>query len=355
MKTLLKFIFIIVFSSLYNFSFAEDDNPRFLDNRKKGERIFKGFTVDGKAYKSCIDCHLLKSTDTINWAPSAYDLHDKILNRPEYDIVDKLQNPTGDIFTSIHSELDLTENEILHIKDYIISLNDTSKKQNKSYFVLISIFLAIAIIVVFINIIYKLRYLWIKMISIGIVLISCLYIFNTLYTHASKFGRSQFYAPDQPIKFSHKVHSQQNKIDCKYCHHSVEYSKSATIPHMSLCLNCHSVVREGTRSGKFEIDKIHNSLDIKRAVSWNRIHSLPDHVFFSHAQHVTIGKLECVDCHGKVENQHLLMQMKSLSMGWCIDCHKQKHVDISNGYYSRLKGSTSVSNLGGRDCSKCHY
>ncbi len=181
-------------------------------------------------------------------------------------------------------------------------------------------------------------------------------------------GRTKNYAPLQPIKFSHKVHATDNKIDCIYCHHSVETAKSAGIPSTNICMNCHELVREGTNSGRFEINKILANVENKKSTEWIRIHKLPDHVFFSHAQHAGAGKLECAECHGLVENEHLAKQFSELSMGWCLDCHRSKKVDfMGNDYYKetfkeyhdQFKNNTidslTVAELGGENCMKCHY
>ena len=180
-------------------------------------------------------------------------------------------------------------------------------------------------------------------------------------------GRTKNYAPDQPIKFSHQVHAGQNKTDCNYCHSSATYSKSAGIPSSNLCMNCHGVVKTGTRSGKFEINKIYRAEKTGQSIQWIRIHKLPDHAFFSHAQHANAGKVACQTCHGKVEEMDVMSQFSDLSMGWCIDCHRQSKVNFENNHYydsykklqDDLKSGkidkVTVENIGGLDCMKCHY
>jgi hypothetical protein len=186
-------------------------------------------------------------------------------------------------------------------------------------------------------------------------------------TAAIDLGRSKNYAPDQPIKFSHKVHAGANKIDCKYCHTTVEYSKSAGIPAMQLCMNCHVLVREGTRSGKFEIAKVVEANETKKPVEWIRLHNLPDHVFFSHAQHVGIAKVDCKQCHGQVQEMDIMKQNSDLSMGWCINCHRQTKVNFKDNHYydnymklhDQLKSgkidTIRAVNIGANDCMRCHY
>jgi hypothetical protein len=132
-------------------------------------------------------------------------------------------------------------------------------------------------------------------------------------------------------------------------------------------MNCHVVVREGTHSGKFEISKLVEAHEEERSVEWIRIHELPDHVFFSHAQHVGAGKLDCAQCHGQVEEMHRVRQVNDLSMGWCLECHRETNVDfLGNDYYKTyekfheeikagIRDSVTAFDIGANDCQKCHY
>jgi hypothetical protein len=183
---------------------------------------------------------------------------------------------------------------------------------------------------------------------------------------AQNLSRTKDYAPDQPIKFSHKVHAGDNKIDCKYCHTGVMYGKSAIIPSSNLCINCHAAVLNGRNSGKAEINKIKEALANNTPVEWIRVHKLPDHVFFSHAQHVAAGKIACETCHGAVQTMDIVSQVNDLSMGWCVNCHRQTQVQMNNPYYknaSKLNDlvksgkvkAVTAETIGGLDCMKCHY
>ncbi|MFN8257241.1 MAG: c-type cytochrome [Bacteroidales bacterium] len=192
-------------------------------------------------------------------------------------------------------------------------------------------------------------------------------IFMTIYTEAVNLGRTPGYEPDQPIKFSHRVHSGENKIDCKYCHSDVLTGKNAGIPSSNVCLNCHTVIKKGTNTGETEIAKIYKAVQEGKSVEWIKVSNLPDHVFFSHAQHVNAGKLECAECHGKVEEMGRLQQATDMSMGWCLNCHRTKFVNMDNKYYSnqfekfheelknKSRKGVTVSEIGGQDCAKCHY
>lgn len=177
-------------------------------------------------------------------------------------------------------------------------------------------------------------------------------------------GIQQGYAPVQPIAFSHKIHAGQYEIDCKYCHTGVMKGKSATIPSVNICWNCHNQIREGTLTGTGEIAKIVKAVETNTPIEWVRIHNLPDLAYFNHAQHVNVGGQECQTCHGPVETMDVVQQHSLLTMGWCIDCHRKTDVNAKgNQYYDNLvelhnksnKGSMKVEDIGGLECSKCHY
>ena len=186
-------------------------------------------------------------------------------------------------------------------------------------------------------------------------------VINGLYG----IGIQQGYAPKQPIAFSHKIHAGQYEIDCKYCHVGVMKGKSATIPSVNICMNCHNQIRSGTTTGEGEIAKIVAAWDNKKPIEWVRIHNLPDLAYFNHAQHVNVGGQECQTCHGPIETMDVVRQHSLLTMGWCIDCHRKTDVSSKgSAYYDRLveyhakeKGKTpmKVEDIGGLECSKCHY
>lgn len=185
-------------------------------------------------------------------------------------------------------------------------------------------------------------------------------VINGLYS----IGVQQGYAPKQPIAFSHKIHAGQYEIDCKYCHTGVMKGKSATIPTVNICWNCHNQIRKGTVTGEGEIAKIVKAYETNTPIEWVRIHNLPDLAYFNHAQHVNVGGQECQTCHGPVETMDVVRQHSLLTMGWCIDCHRKTDVNAKgNKYYDNLveihqktkKGAMKVEDIGGLECSKCHY
>jgi hypothetical protein len=178
-------------------------------------------------------------------------------------------------------------------------------------------------------------------------------------------GKSLGYEPDQPIKFSHRIHAGENKIECTYCHTSAYEGKYASIPPDNLCLNCNNLIRLGTNTGEDEIEKIHEAVGSGKPIRWVKVYNLPDHVFFSHAQHVQAGKVKCENCHGDLTKMGRVQQVVDLSMGWCVNCHRETKVDFTNKYYSRYKqnlvlklhksSAVTVDDIGGNNCQKCHY
>ena len=199
----------------------------------------------------------------------------------------------------------------------------------------------------------------------GLAGLAALFAFGVIayitYWEARALGRQQGYAPVQPIWFSHKVHATQNGIDCEYCHSDARQSRHAGIPSLNVCLNCHSVVKEGKISGKREIAKIYKYLDEKKPVEWVKVHNLPDHVYFNHAQHVAAGKVACQECHGPVERMNRVVDVTELSMKFCLDCHREREIITDNEYYALYKfhlnpgEKPKVKDIGGQDCSSCHY
>lgn len=173
-------------------------------------------------------------------------------------------------------------------------------------------------------------------------------------------GVQQGYAPTQPIQFSHKLHAGLYEIDCKFCHSGVEKGKSALIPSANVCMNCHGELRRGSP----EIQKIYNAIEKNEPIQWVRIHNLPDLSYFNHSQHVKVGGIECETCHGNIKEMEVVQQVSLLTMGWCINCHREWDVNAKgNNYYDnliKLHNSTSkeplkVEDIGGLECSKCHY
>lgn len=254
-----------------------------------------------------------------------------------------------------------------------------------------------------------------------------LIVFGIYFTaiKAMDLGRQQNYEPEQPILFSHETHSGVNKIDCQFCHDGASKSKSAVIPATNTCMKCHKTIKVGSTYGTQELTKIYASIgfdpsgnkyienydqlsqdevkkiftswiakqnegfdekavneqwdlivksltnelkpDVRGPILWKRIHNLPDHVYFNHAQHVAVGKLDCTECHGPVKEMKVVRQYSTLSMGWCVNCHRKTEVQFTdNPYYANYskfheeikkgyRDRVTVEEIGGLDCNKCHY
>jgi mono/diheme cytochrome c family protein len=207
-----------------------------------------------------------------------------------------------------------------------------------------------------------------------------------LYAWTMQIGVDQGYQPVQPIHFSHKIHAGDNGIDCKYCHSAARVSKNSGIPSLNVCMNCHKNISEfaGDKDSVYEqskefytgeIKKLYNAVGWDGAaqkytgkttpVKWVRIHNLPDFVYFNHSQHVSVAGVECQKCHGPVETFEVMKQFAPLTMGWCVNCHRETDVKVEgNAYYEKIhselakkygKQKLTAADMGGTECGKCHY
>lgn len=202
--------------------------------------------------------------------------------------------------------------------------------------------------------------------------------FQQLYVNLMAVNVETGYQPSQPIKFSHELHAGQNQIDCNYCHSGARKSKHSNIPSANVCMNCHMYVSEGPKYGTEEISKIYDAVGWdaekgayiedyeQKPIKWVRIHKLPDLAYFNHSQHVTAGQIKCQTCHGPVEEMEEVYQYSDLTMGWCINCHRETKVQVeSNDYYEEMHAKlkekygadakVTVEMIGGLECGKCHY
>ncbi len=145
------------------------------------------------------------------------------------------------------------------------------------------------------------------------------------------------YTPQQPIEYSHAVHAGKYKMECLHCHFNAERSRHAGVPPAQTCMNCHSQVKRESP----EVVKIGEAIKSGKPIQWVRVHRFPDHAFFDHSRHVKVAEIQCQTCHGPVETMARVYQVESMSMGFCIDCHR-KSTPTKDGY----NPST--------DCSACH-
>jgi hypothetical protein len=167
----------------------------------------------------------------------------------------------------------------------------------------------------------------------------------------SRIGIHQGYSPEQPIAFPHKVHAGDNKIPCLYCHSAARTSRHAGIPPASFCMNCHTILEKQT----VEIEKLKEAVQQQRPIQWVKVHNLPDFVYFNHSQHVVSG-VACQSCHGPVETMQRIEQVKPLTMGWCLQCHRE-HTKMPTGDFARAALSLTKKQklVAGLDCASCHY
>ena len=220
-------------------------------------------------------------------------------------------------------------------------------------------------------------------VSVVFLLLSSAYF---VYGYLMQIGIDQGYMPVQPIHYSHKIHAGANQIECKYCHSSARVSKHSGIPSLNVCMNCHKNIAEYNGEEDLangytkdfytkEIKKLYTAVGWdedtqsytgeSQPVKWVRIHNLPDFAYFNHSQHVEVGKIECQKCHGPVEEMEVMYQYSPLTMGWCINCHRETKVQVAdNAYYEKIHKALStkygvenltVAQMGGLECGKCHY
>jgi hypothetical protein len=131
------------------------------------------------------------------------------------------------------------------------------------------------------------------------------------------FATKQFFPVDQPVQFDHRHHTQDDGIECRYCHGAAERTAYAGVPSTEVCAGCHSQVWNQSAM----LEPVRRSYFSGRPIPWNRVHRLPDYVYFNHAIHVKEG-IGCVTCHGRVDRMALVEQVSTLQMGWCLDCHR---------------------------------
>jgi cytochrome c551/c552 len=404
-RNLIKYIFLSVVLLFSVASFAQDGHAIFTANCASCHALDKALT--GPALRGVED----------RW-PSRAKIHDWVHNPPGFMKTDAytsdLKKKYGIVMTAFPQ---LTDKDIDAVLDYIknaplpqgpIGPNPNSQPEDNSDKTLLFGILTLILAVVAFTLLYinaNLRKMaddkegipahepipfyrnktYITLFTLVIFLIG-----GYLITEgAVGLGRQQKYEPRQPIFFSHKVHPGANQINCQYCHIGVYQGKQATIPSINICMNCHMAINEYKGSTKLvdaegkevngtaEIQKLYKYAgyepgkpwDASKAkpIEWVRIHNLPDHVYFNHAQHVNAGRVQCQTCHGEVTSYNEMFQFAPLSMGWCLNCHRSTKVQFdNNGFYSMYEkykediknhkmDSVTVKDIGGAECQKCHY
>jgi len=334
----------------------------------RGERLFYGLVYQGDKSIKCSNCHNTRVSDTLNWNPDALEISMKYRSKTAGDLGRVLLSSSGEKMALVHKGFQFSPEDIMLIKAYMDKLTVIGLKQQKPVVTNLFLFIIASILFLFsftdLMIVKKLKKQWIHF---AILTSTGIFITYSLVVNAIAIGHSPGYSPDQPVKFSHAVHAGQNGTDCIYCHSYATYSKSAGFPAENVCMNCHLLVRNGTRSGAFEIAKVIRGFEEMKPIHWIKVYNLPDHVFFSHAQHAGAAGLNCQECHGPVEKTDRISLYNEMTMGWCINCHRTRNVDFQNNqFYSQYKDlagkigkgeseNVTVEKIGGTECMKCHY
>jgi len=183
------------------------------------------------------------------------------------------------------------------------------------------------------------------------------------------------YAPEQPVPFSHKLHAGALKMDCRYCHTTVETSAHAAVPPTQTCINCHSpadgngaVELTAVHAGSRKLTEVYRSWAEGTPIKWNRVHDLPDFVQFDHSAHVARG-VSCVSCHGRIDRMDVVSQDHTLSMASCLSCHRnpEPHLRpldrVTDMDWVSPEPTESLEELvrdhqnikANQNCSTCHY
>jgi hypothetical protein len=374
-----KFLLTVIFLTFFLFpvhpNFIQNADSIFNKKRTlsaedliRGERLFFGLVYLENKAVNCAGCHNMRVSDTLNWNPDAIEIARKYQQKSASELNTVLLKPVGKKMAEVHKDIKLSPEDVIMIKGYMDRLVDSGLKQNKPVITNLLLFIIASLLFLFsVTDLIISKIIKRKWINYLILTVTGLFITGILVVDALALGRSQGYSPFQPVKFSHAVHAGQNKTDCIYCHSFAKMSKTAGIPPVNVCMNCHLMVRDGTRSGVSEIAKVISAYENNKPIQWIKVHNLPDHVFFSHAQHVSAGGVACRECHGKVEEMDVIMQVSDLSMGWCINCHRSRKINIENNrFYTEYRDlsdkfrkhetdSVTVNMAGGIECMKCHY
>ena len=378
---------ILFFAVLFSFSF----NTYASD----GEQIFKS--------TGCTACHTIGGGKLVG-----PDLQGVLDRRSEDEIIKFVQNP-GDFGVTLMAPQALDADEIkavlAYISSYVPEVKETTEevvsKQEEGMSAITKLLLAALILIVIIFTLTSVKnalkatldqptesvlesvnnfckaFLANFPAVVAVVFIGFIIVLKIVFDAMMGIGVTTNYQPEQPIAYSHKIHAGNNGIDCNYCHSGARNSKTAGIPSANVCMNCHTYISSGTNTGETEIAKIYDAIGFdvntrsyiegyeQKPIKWVRIHNLPDLSYFNHSQHVTVGKLECQECHGAVEEMDVVWQENDLTMGWCIDCHRETEVKMEgNDYYTSMHEKMkekyagekiTVDKIGGLECGKCHY
>lgn len=197
----------------------------------------------------------------------------------------------------------------------------------------------------------------------AVLVIAPLYLIGVLYYFGSPQTTDVGYQPKQPVPYSHKLHAGKLGIDCRYCHNTVEVAATAAVPPTATCMNCHKRIAVGSE----KMLLVNQSAETGRPIPWVRVHDLPDFVYFNHSAHVSRG-VSCISCHGRVDTMEEVRQVKPLSMGWCLECHRDPEPELRPQQFitdlgwipeqerrvvgARIRRENNINPP--TDCSTCH-
>ena len=197
----------------------------------------------------------------------------------------------------------------------------------------------------------------------ALLVVAPLYLVGVVYYGGSPETTDVGYQPRQPLPFSHQLHAGELGIDCRYCHNTVEVAANAAVPPSATCMNCHATITPDSD----KLLPLFESVASGDPVRWVRVHDLPDYVYFDHSAHVSRG-VGCVSCHGRVDKMDVVYQAKTLSMGWCLQCHRTPEPHLRPPEYitdldwipiedpqalgERIRENNNINPS--TDCSTCH-
>jgi len=138
-----------------------------------------------------------------------------------------------------------------------------------------------------------------------------------VWIYAAPHNLQVGYSPEQPVPFSHRLHVQELGLDCRYCHANAERAGEVMVPPTQTCMGCHSQIRTDSAM----LEPVRESWETGQAIEWIRVHQIPDHTFFDHSAHLAAG-VGCVSCHGRIDEMEVVRIDQPISMGWCLDCHR---------------------------------
>lgn len=298
---------------------------------------------------SCIRCHYTNEPDTFFWKPSLAEISRMAIKLGPEGIQNQLRYPFSERLSLDHEGISLSDSAIADIHYFLTHTNPGNLEPDTSKRSFPWALLAVALILFSLVDMWLIQLFEQPFISKTLLIAGLISGGHLLAKELESGGLQEGYEPNQPLKFSHKVHCKQNNIDCFYCHAESRHGARAGIPSTKVCLNCHSIITEGGNSGEFYIKQIQEADLNNTPIEWVKVHNLPDHVHFNHALHVEKGKLDCQKCHGEISQMNRIKQIEPLSMKWCLDCHRTMEVQTTDN------NKAKVSDTGGFDCMRCHY